>query len=118
MKKLFALSLAVVLLLALCACGTQEEEAAEPLPDPAIGTWTLTGLELEGADVSAYSVQFDIRLEFRPDGTGTVTSGENSFSVTWQNGSFYDGSEAIAYTVEGNTLSFEAEGLTYLFTRS
>lgn len=118
MKKLFALSLAVVLLLALCACGTQEEEAAEPLQDPAIGTWTLTGLELEGADVSAYSVQFDIRLEFRPDGTGTVTSGENSFSVTWQNGSFYDGSETIAYTVEGNTLSFEAEGLTYLFTRS
>ena len=118
MKKIFALILALILLLALCACGTQEEEAKEDLPDPVIGSWTLTGLELDGADVSAYSVSFDIRLEFRPDGTGTVSSGEESFSVTWQNGSFYDGSETIAYTVEGNKLSFEAEGLTYLFTRS
>lgn len=118
MKKLFALFLALILLLALCACGTQEEKAEEDLPDPVVGSWTLTGLELEGADVSAYSVQFDIRLEFRPDGTGTVTAGEDSFSVTWQNGSFYDGSEAIAYTVERDSLSFEAEGLTYLFTRS
>ena len=118
MKKLLALSLALVLLLTLCACGTQEEEVKEDLPDPVIGSWTLTGLELNGEDVSAYSVQFDIRLDFRPDGTGTVSSGADSFSVTWQNGSFYDGSEAIAYTVKDNTLSFEAEGLTYLFTRS
>ena len=118
MKKYCALILALILLLALCACGTQEEEAKADLPDPVIGSWTLTGLELDGVDVSAYSVQFDIRLDFRPDGTGTVSSGEESFSVTWQNGSFYDGSESIAYTVEGDTLSFEAEGLTYLFTRS
>ena len=118
MKKLFARTLALILLLALCACGTQEEEAAEPLPDPAIGSWTLTGLEMDGADLSSYTVTFDIRLEFRPDGTGTVTSGEESFSVTWQNGSFYDGSETIAYTVAGDTLSFNAEGMTYLFTRS
>ena len=118
MKKLLALSLALVLLLALCACGTQEEKAEEDLPDPVIGSWQLTGLELEGVDVSAYSVQFDIRLVFRPDGTGTVSSGEDSFSVTWQNGSFYDGSETIAYTVEGDTLSFVSEGLTFLFPRS
>ena len=118
MKKLFALILALVLLLALCACGTQKEAAEEPLPDPAIGSWTLTGLELDGTDLSSDAVTFDIRLEFRPDGTGTVSSGEDSFSVTWQNGSFHDGSEPIAYPVTGDTLSFQAEGLTYLFTRS
>ena len=118
MKKLFALILALILLLVLCACGTQEEEVKEDLPDPVIGSWTLTGLELNGEDVSAYSVQFDIRLDFRPDGTGTVSSGADSFSVTWQNGSFYDGSEAIAYTVAGDTLSFLSDGMTFLFTRS
>lgn len=118
MKKLLALSLALVLLLTLCACGTQEEKAEEDLPDPVIGSWQLTGLELEGVDVSAYSVQFDIRLVFRPDGTGTVSSGEDSFSVTWQNGAFYDGRETISYTVEGDTLSFVSEGLTFFFTRS
>ena len=118
MKKNFALILALILFLALCACGTQEEKAEEPLPDPVIGSWTLTGLELDGTDVSAYSVQFDILLDFRPDGTGTVSSGEDSFSVTWQNGAFYDGRETISYTVEGDTLSFVSEGLTFLFTRS
>lgn len=121
MKKRFALILALVLVFVLCACGAGEEpeEAPEEAPpDPAIGSWELTGLELDGMDVSAYSVQFDIRMEFRPDGTGTVTSGEDSFSVTWQNGSFYDGSESITYTVEGDTLSFLSDGMTFLFTRA
>lgn len=125
MKKMLALILALILLLSLCACGAAEaqekkaeENVEEALPDPVIGSWTLTGLELEGADVSAYAVQFDIRLEFRPDGSGTVTSGEDSFSVTWQNGAFYDGRERIAYTVEGDTLSFLSDGMTFLFTRA
>ena len=125
MKKMLALILALILLLNLCACGAAEaqekkaeENVEEALPDPVIGSWTLTGLELEGADVSAYAVQFDIRLEFRPDGSGTVTSGEDSFSVTWQNGAFYDGRERIAYTVEGDTLSFLSDGMTFLFTRA
>ena len=114
MKKQIALSLACILLLALCACGAAEEDPV----DPVIGAWTLTGLELDGTDVSAYSVQFDIRLEFRPDGTGTVTSGEESYAVTWHEGSFFDGADTIRYTLEGDRLSFDAEGMTFLFTRS
>ena len=125
MKRMLALILALILLFVLCACGTAElaeekaeEKVEEALPDPVIGSWILTGLELEGADVSAYSVQFDIRMEFRPDGSGTVTSGEDSFSVTWQNGAFYDGRERISYTVKGDTLSFLSDGMTFLFTRA
>ena len=125
MKKILALNLALILLFVLSACGTPElaeekaeEKVEEALPDPVIGSWILTGLELEGADVSAYSVQFDIRMEFRPDGSGTVTSGEDSFSVTWQNGAFYDGRERISYTVKGDTLSFLSAGMTFLFTRA
>ena len=121
MKRMLALILALILLFVLCACGTQAEEAKEveeALPDPVIGSWTLTGLELDGADVSAYASRFEIRLEFRPDGSGTVSSGEDSFSVTWQNGAFYDGRERISYTVEGDTLSFLSAGMTFLFTRA
>ena len=121
MKRMLALILALILLFVLCACGTQAEEAREmeeALPDPVIGSWILTGLELEGADVSAYASRFEIRLEFRPDGSGTVSSGEDSFSVTWQNGAFYDGRERISYTVEGDTLSFLSAGMTFLFTRA
>ncbi|MBR0200603.1 MAG: hypothetical protein IJQ42_10610 [Oscillospiraceae bacterium] len=125
MKRMLALILALILLFVLSACGTPElaeekaeEKVEEALPDPVIGSWILTGLELEGADVSAYSVQFDIRMEFRPDGSGTVTSGEDSFSVTWQNGAFYDGRERISYTVKGDTLSFLSAGMTFLFTRA
>ena len=125
MKRMLALILALILLFVLSACGTPElaeekaeEKVEEALPDPVIGSWILTGLELEGADVSAYSVQFDIRMEFRPVGSGTVTSGEDSFSVTWQNGAFYDGRERISYTVKGDTLSFLSAGMTFLFTRA
>ncbi len=125
MKRMLALILALILLFFLCACGTAElaeekaeEKVEEALPDPVIGSWTLTGLELDGADVSAYASRFEIRLEFRPDGSGTVSSGEDSFSVTWQNGVFYDGRERIPYTVKGDTLSFLSDGMTFLFTRA
>ena len=121
MKRMLALILALILLFVLCACGTPElaeEKVEEALPDPVIGSWTLTGLELDGADVSAYASRFEIRLEFRPDGSGTVSSGEDSFSVTWQDGAFYDGRERISYTVEGDTLSFLSAGMTFLFTRA
>ena len=121
MKRMLALILALILLFVLCACGTAElaeEKVEEALPDPVIGSWTLTGLDLDGADVSAYASRFEIRLEFRPDGSGTVSSGEDSFSVTWQNGAFYDGRERISYTVKGDTLSFLSDGMTFLFTRA
>ena len=125
MKRMLTLILALILLFVLCACGTAElaeekaeEKVEEALPDPVIGSWTLTGLELDGADVSAYASRFEIRLEFRPDGSGTVSSGEDSFSVTWKDNAFFDGTDTIRYTVEGDSLRFDAEGLTFVFTRS
>ncbi len=117
MKKMLALILALILLPVLCACGAAEE-AEEILPDPVIGSWQLSGLELEGEDASAYASLFEIRLEFWADGTGTVTSGEDSFSVTWKDNAFFDGTDTIRYTVEGDSLRFDAEGLTFVFTRS
>ena len=111
MKKLLALGLALLLFLSLCACGSEKS-------DPVVGVWTLTGLSLNDEDRSSLLNLFDIRLEFRDDGTGTVSSGEESYSITWEDNAFFDGTDTIHYTLEGDSLRFDAEGLTFVFTRS
>lgn len=107
MKKALALALVLVLVVSLCACGAKT----------LAGDWTLTGLSLNGEERSSLLSMLDVRLSFRSDGTGTVFSGEDEIPLTWDKGTFSDGRDTFHYTLNGDELSFEAEGMTFLFTR-
>lgn len=112
MKKVLALALVLVMIFALCACGTSRKG------DPAVGDWTLTGLKMGDSDYSEYINMFNISLSFQDNGKGSMTSDGDKYSVTWGDGTFTDGHDTYSYVVEGDTLSFEAEGMTFIFTRS
>ena len=112
MKKALALTLVLVLLFALCACGDAPKSM-----DSLVGSWTLTGLNQGEEDYTSLVSRFEIRLLFEPGGTGTMFSGGEELPLTWRSGSFSDGADTYNYTLEDNTLSFETEGMTFVFAR-
>lgn len=112
MKKALVLTMILLMLFALCACGDEPKSSA-----PIVGSWALAGLDLDGEDYTSLLSMFDIHLIFEPDGTGTLFSGEEELPLTWQTGTFSDGSDTYRYTVENDILSFESEGMTFIFIR-
>lgn len=136
MKKMFALVLSLVMLLALAACGrtssfpgggfespsapAQEENAgsfpapAAPEPDTAVGTWELTQRTVDGAD-AAYENRVLLTLE--EGGTGFVSDEGAEEEVSWDESSIKLYDRTVTYTISGDTLRFNSENMSFVFTR-
>ena len=110
MKKAVALLLVLVMVFALCACGAKSN-------DPVVGTWKLSGLMMGEEDYSSFVSMFDMQLTFKADGTGTMVYDGDTVPLTWKSGSFTDGTDTFNYTMVGDTIQFEAEGMTFIFSR-
>ncbi len=110
MKKAAALLLVLVMIFALCACGSQKDS-------PMVGTWKLTGLKMGDEDYSSFVSMFNMTLEFKANGTGTMLYDDETFPLTWKDGSFTDGKDTFNYTMVDDTIQFEAEDMTFIFSR-
>ncbi len=111
MKKAVALLLILVMVFALCACGSQKD-------NPLVGSWTLSGLKMGEEDYSSFVSMFDMKLEFKANGTGSMVYDGDTIPLTWKDGSFTDGQDTFTYTMVDDTLQFEAEGMTFIFSRA
>ena len=76
MKRLTALLLAAVLMLALAACGKSGSDK-----DPVIGTWKAVSAEYNG---EAMEVP-EITNEVKEDGSFIYSYSGNNFNGTWKN---------------------------------
>ena len=113
MKKALALALVLVMLFALCACGSSRKD------EPALGAWKLTGLKMDGEDYSSFVSMFDMALNFKEDGTGTLTSEGEDIPLKWDSNSFTDGADTFQYSFDADgNLTFEAEGTLFIFSRA
>ena len=111
MKKILALTLILVMVFALCACGGGKNAA--------VGTWKLTGLFEGGEDYSAYLAMLgmDMTLVLNEDGTGSMEMMGEKIDVTWGDGKITNEGESIPFSVDGDKLTMEEDGSQLVFTR-
>ena len=112
MKKLVALCLVLVLVVAMVACGGGGK-------NPAVGTWKLTGLFEGEEDYSAYLAMLgmDLTLVLNEDGTGTMEMMGEKLDITWADGKIMNEGESLSFSVDGDTLTIAEEGERMVFTR-
>ena len=112
MKKLVALALVIVMVVAMVACGGGGK-------DPAVGTWKLTGMFMDGQDYSAYLglLGMEMTLTLNEDGTGTMDAMGESINITWSDGKITNEGESIPFSVDGDKLTMEEDGTQLVFTR-
>ena len=111
MKKILALTLILVMVFALCACGGGKNAA--------VGTWKLTGLFEGEEDYSAYLAMLgmDLTLVLNEDGTGTMEMMGEKIDITWADGKIINEGESLSFSVDGDTLTISEEGERMVFTR-
>lgn len=112
MKKLIALCLVLVLVVAMVACGGGGK-------NPAVGTWKLTGLFEGEEDYSAYLAMLgmDLTIVLNEDGTGTMEMMGEKLDITWADGKIMNEGESLSFSVDGDTLTISEEGERMVFTR-
>jgi hypothetical protein len=112
MKKLVALCLVLVLVVAMVACGGGGK-------NPAVGTWKLTGLFEGEEDYSAYLAMLgmDLTIVLNEDGTGTMEMMGEKLDITWADGKIMNEGESLSFSVDGDTLTISEEGERMVFTR-
>lgn len=115
MKKIVALTLVLVMVFALCACGGSKGGATP-------GTYKLTGMVEDGEDMSDYiplleSMGMEINLVLNKDGTGYLEMYGEQMELTWDANSITIEGESEPYTVDGDTLTISEDDTSMTFTR-
>ena len=112
MKKILALTLILVMIFALCACG-----GGKAGPN---GTYKLTGIKIDGEDYSSFipMLGYDsYTITFNSDGTGALVGDGSNIPFKWNETVIDDGQDKIPYTFTDKTVSFETSGVEMTFTR-
>lgn len=97
MKRLISVLAAMAAILSFTSCEKQASKAI-------VGTWDATRIEMtiEGIKMEMDIAELGVGMEmtFNEDGTGTMVEKEQGESISMD----------FTYSVEGNTLTMEAEG--------
>ncbi len=122
-RKIIALLMAVTMLLALCACGESKQQGNKAAPE--VGYFVFESMEEDGEsitmeDLEEYGIDADsFYLVMEADGTGyLVIPNEDAEAFTWADSKMKSGDDEIPYTIDGDTLTLEEDGIKMVFTRS
>lgn len=103
----------------------QEGKEAPALTAPEVGYFVFDSLEMDGEAITRDDLKElggdpdSLFLLMNEDGTGTmVTANEDVQSIVWKNGTITTANETISYTVEGDRLTMEEDGVKMTFIRS
>ena len=116
MKRIAALTLILVMVLALCACGGSDGK------NPAVGTWTIKSMTNGGETYSVDDVptlKDFIVMELREDGTGTMTMDGQTADIKWEDGKLInpDTNETLPITLDGDKLTIKQDTVELVFAR-
>lgn len=112
MKKLIALCLPVLLLVALCGCGASGTATASGVA----GTYYCTSMSIPGLSMNPMEMGIEIQLRLSDDGTGTLAfvTGEIDYPLAWQ-----DDGDTLTMSIEnysGCTVDRADDSLTLHLT--
>lgn len=131
-KRLFAALLALAMLLALTGCGNALSMLQKVQKSGDAGYYILTsmsaeGYTFEGDDLKTFSSTGEMYIQLKEDKTGVLFMCDDVTPFTWEPGtatfgpSQFSGEkwlDKVSYTLEGDTLSMETDGMELVFTRS
>ena len=114
MKKVLCSALAVIMLLCMTACGNN-----------IAGRYNFHSMNMEGMEVTAESLkalgsEVEMYIELEKDGTGTMASEGEVIAMGWADGEIWpaeDPEDKVAFTVDGDTLTLEQDGMKMVFKR-
>ena len=113
MKKIIVLSLMAVMLLCFTACGDKDLSSSKY-----VGSWRAASVAI-GDETGEFSDE--IIMTLNGDGTGTMSSGDETSSFTWQltdNGFKTKGDVKMKFTDDGDNIKSKILGVDVTFTRS
>ena len=108
MKKILIIALALMMALAVVACGDNAGQSSSPI----VGTWVLTKGKVMGFEVSAADVGVNMSFDFKANGKASMTNdGETVNGLNWKmiddstvQLSAFGSSEKIDLEYDGSTL--------------
>ncbi len=125
MKKTMALSIAVLLAcLMLAGCGGDKAAGADAKGGVAGTTWVLDSIEVAGQKVSGAdmtTIVGEITYQFKDGGELTATvagvEGTGTYSENGNKISIDDGTQSVEATIDGDTMTFDIEGMKMVFVK-
>lgn len=117
MKRMTCAALALLMILALCACGGEKAPAS-----PYLGTWTAVSARFGETDIDISEVFADgMVLELQDKGVCRLSLGEQSDPATWTatdgNLTVSDGQTDLLGTIDENAIVLEISGMYITLTR-
>ena len=109
MKKVLAMTLVLVMVFALCACGGKS----------LAGTWELISMKSDGVDYTEMlqSTGVTITLQLNEDGTGYIDFAGEKEDITWDKDGITSDGVKVPFTTDGNTLTLAENGAEMTFSR-
>ena len=114
MKKVLCSALVAIMLLCMTACGSKEA-----------GHYDFYSMDMDGVQITAQSLkdmgaEMEMYIELEDDGTGTMVADGEEEEMGWGDGYIWpasDPSDKVAFTVEGNELTIEYDGVEMVFKK-
>ncbi len=110
MKRAIALTLVLLMVLALCACGSNKA---------AIGTWEMTEFTSDGEDYAALikSMGYTVTMVINEDGTGYMDMMGEKLEFKWSGNKITTEDGTSPFKVEGDTLTIDEGSDIMVFVR-
>ena len=114
MKKVLCSALVAIMLLCMTACGSS-----------VAGHYDFESMESGGMKITAQSLkdmgaEMEMYIELEEDGTGTMANEGEVIEMGWEDGEIWpadDPDDRVAFTIDGDTLSMEQDGIKMVFKK-
>ena len=114
MKKVLCSALVAIMLLCMTACGSS-----------VAGRYDFESMEMDGVKIIAQSLkdmgaEMEMYIELEEDGTGTMASDGEVIEMGWEDGEIWpaeDPTDRVAFTIDGDTLTMEQDGVEMVFKK-
>lgn len=113
MKKVLSMILVLSMVFVLVACGGKSAAGEYVLKTATMGEKEMKAEDLESVGMSADA----FKLVLNEDGTGLLTVMGQEQKLTWDDKSLTSEGKSIAYTLSGDELSIEQDGIALVFVR-
>ena len=85
-----------------------------------VGAYKLTGLTIDGEDMSDYMSMLGYEsyvIRFEADGTGSLEAFDYAIPFTWDDSYLMDGYTKIPLAFDGSSVTLETDGVSMIYTR-
>lgn len=114
MKKILCSALVMIMMLCMVACGSSEAGRYD------FYSMDMDGVSITAEDLKEMGAEMEMYITLEKDGTGVLVSEGETMEIAWEDGKMWpvdDADDVIAYTIDGDTLTMDQDGVTITFKK-